>query len=243
MLRLVSCVLGGMLSAVPALGERSWFSYEGNDLPENVGWTRVWGNNDGPYQGSGANRQISDGALVTDSLYDTGVYDYNQLQRPGSFRPGPGEVFRAEWRLRVTESHNWSDQSFLVAGDNGSAVALGFFVDRVQLEYEHDADVPFEPLVWHRFAITSADMVTYELWIDGTAVHSGQLLTYSTQSSVVGFGDGVQGASSLASWDYVRFGVVPEPAGVRGVACALSFVVARVWRRIRPGGILRKECP
>jgi hypothetical protein len=61
-----------MLAAVLALGaslaaaEPYWVSWEGDDWPENQGWTRVWGNWDGLYEGPGAYRTLDSGILTFD---------------------------------------------------------------------------------------------------------------------------------------------------------------------------------
>ena len=79
-----------------AAAEPYWITYEGNDYPENVGWERVWGNWDGPYQGDGAVRTLEDGVLTLDTLYDDGVVDFYKIERPGAIDPGPGELFVME---------------------------------------------------------------------------------------------------------------------------------------------------
>jgi len=63
------------------------------------------------------------------------------------------------------------------------------------------------------------------LYVDGQLVRRGVFDKAVTQS-YVGFGDGIQGAASLHHWDYLRFGVIPEPATV-----ALVFVVLTVRYR------------
>ena len=46
-------------AASPALAEQYWIAYEGDDFPENEGWTRT-------ISAGGAERWIEDGALVLD---------------------------------------------------------------------------------------------------------------------------------------------------------------------------------
>jgi len=50
MTRLLMFSVAALLAmASSALGEPYWITYEGNDLPENEGWNRSWGNDDGQY--------------------------------------------------------------------------------------------------------------------------------------------------------------------------------------------------
>ncbi len=85
----------GML-VVPAGAEPYWITYEGNDLPENEGWNRYWGNADGEYQGGGAIRTIEDGVLTMDSLYDPWVWDWAYIERPGQMDPELGETLNGD---------------------------------------------------------------------------------------------------------------------------------------------------
>jgi len=88
---------------VPAGAEPYWYAYEGNDLPENEGWQRFWGNDDGPFEGDGAIRTVENGILTMDSMYSQRVYDYACHYLYGELDPDPGELFVAEWRVYVED--------------------------------------------------------------------------------------------------------------------------------------------
>jgi hypothetical protein len=202
----------GLLLAgtIPALPNQYWVAWEGEDFPENQGWTRHWGNWSGPYQGTGAQRTLENGTLTYDTSYDAGVYDYADMQR--QIDPGPGEQFVMEWRLKVDEVTGWyADPGVAVAGDDGWIVGLLFGENQVVSVFENCAATPFVPNVFHDFRLTSSDMRTYDLFIDERLARTGsfwQGLTYSG----VSWGDATQGAASLSEWEHFRVGVVPEPA-------------------------------
>ncbi|MBU0641599.1 MAG: hypothetical protein KKB50_22295 [Planctomycetes bacterium] len=101
---LVSVVAALGLMVATAGADEYWMTYEGNDLPENEGWDRSWGDDQGAFHGDGAYRAADNGILTVDSLYDLRVYDYAYLELPGQVDPDPGEVFVAEWRLLVDET-------------------------------------------------------------------------------------------------------------------------------------------
>jgi hypothetical protein len=67
---------------------------------------------------------------------------------------------------------------------------------------------------FHEFRVESADMVSFSLSIDDGLAYTGTFESLTLLHSFVNFGDAVQGQSSLTHWDYVRFGVIPEPSTV-----------------------------
>jgi hypothetical protein len=198
-----------------------WIAWEGDDFPENQGWTRVWGNWDGQYEGPGAIRTLEDGILTYDSLYDDGVYDFSKIYRPGQMDPGPGEVFVMEWRLKVDQVEGWfTDPGVVVSSDEAWVLGLDFGYDRVFSAFEDYLEIPFTPGVFHAYRVVSADMRAYDLFIDDELAHYGTF-KHLVGPSEVGWGDGVQGAASLHRWDYFRFGVVPEPSSAWLLGLAL----------------------
>ena len=121
--------LAAALSA-PAVATPYTYTYEGNALPEDEGWERRWGNDDGAYEGDGAVRTIEDGILTMDSMYDLRVYDYNCHYLYGELDPDPGELFVAEWRVYVEDwegDYGAPDSRVCVSSDEGWHLALGFF--------------------------------------------------------------------------------------------------------------------
>jgi hypothetical protein len=189
-----------------------WITYEGNDLPENEGWTRYWGNWDGPYEGDGAIRTVEDGILTMDSLFDPGVYDYARVDRPGQIDPGPGEVFVMEWRALVQQTAGEPSYDLVaaVASDDAWMLSFGIYPNGVVSNFEH-VGVSIEPGVFHEYSVVSADMRTYTLCIDGETALIGDFWEGLTESRIA-WGDFVQNVASYSHWDYVRVGVIPEPA-------------------------------
>jgi hypothetical protein len=217
----VLCVL-----AAPAGADRYWVAYEGNDFPENEGWERVFGDENGPQQG-GSNRSLEDGLLTLDSTRHHLIYDtYFWRQR---VNPDPGEWFFAEWRLRVLEHVGpLGESGFAVARDGGGS--LGFLVTLDSIRSEREGwEEPIAPLVFHTYRIESDDMVSYRFFLDGHHVRDGVWDIPSLNESYVAFGDTLTGSGvrALAHWDYVRFGVIPEPEMVVLGMVTAWFILGR----------------
>ena len=197
-----------------ALGEPYWITYEGNDLPENEGWNRSWGNDDGQYHGDGAYRTVENGILTMDSLYDLRVYDYAYLVLPGQVDPEPGEAFVAEWRLKVDDTIGDDyDASVAIISDDAWSLAFGCFPDRLESLYEDNVSIPITPGAFHEYRVLSSDMQTYQLYVDEELAHHGAFL-HSVGASYVAWGDGVRGAANRSHWDSFHFGVIPEPSSL-----------------------------
>jgi hypothetical protein len=220
--------LTALLATGYARANQYWIDWEGEDWPENQGWTRVWGNRDGLFQGTGAVRSLHQGVMTSDSLYDPWVFDFSEISRPGSVDPGPGEFFVAQWRLRVDENHpdGAGDQGVSICSDEAWALGYEFTIDHIRSAFEGYLDIPFQPLLWHDYEITSPNMRTYDLFIDGALRHQGTF-QHLISKSYVAWGDGGQPISSLADWDYFRFGVVPEPSGLALLLCLAVWYGAR----------------
>jgi len=211
----------GVLTS-PARAEPYWLTYEGNDFPENEGWTREIN------AAGGANRWIEDGALVIDSRHNAAIIDSCVIH--GISDPEPGERFIAEWRVLIEETLFWYDAGVTIArtATVGHAIFhLGVDDVLVRREWEH---IPIEPGEWHVYRIETADMVEYTLSIDGQDVFFGLFEDQSLLQSYFAWGDRANGAASLTRWDYVRFGVVPEPHSL--VCCVTG---ALMFRRARHG--------
>ena len=198
--------MAGMLALVVlmcpvARGEQYWVAYEGNDFPENEGWGRV--TNQG-----GAQRTIEDGVLVLDGLADVRINDLYGLGRQ-PFDPGPGELFHAEWRLGVDQVIGVRDPAFAVFSEESWAVGLTWSQTFIRSGFEL-VDIPFQTSGMHTYVLTSSDMRSYEFFADGVLLHQGEFVQ-DLGAPHVRWGDSVEGAASLSRWDYVRFGVVPEP--------------------------------
>lgn len=205
-----------------AIASPYWVAYEGDDFPENVGWTR-YNFGVGP-----AERSITDGVFTIDSRASFQISDFYQIDR--QLNPSPGEHFIAEWRLRIlsNEPATIGDAGVVIARDGEGTLAFQIGVDRITSSRENWSH-PIDPLIFHTYRLESADMVQYQLWIDSSPVHTGTWDLNSLNASFFNFGDGVRGARSLQEWDFVRFGVVPEPNS--GLACATGLSVFVMTKR------------
>ncbi len=210
-LLVVGCVSAGS-------AEEYWVTWEGNDFPENEGWERdLWGPE--PI------RILEDGMMTLDTRETIALWDAYKMYR--SLDPGPGEVFLLQWRIRVDEVTGGTDPGLWLKTDNYRSIDFYLGIDHVDLP-GFVTIAEFEPWVFHTFEFRSSDMETFEFRLDGILTYEGTLLP-SGYSSTVGWGDIVYGASSLATWDYVRFGIVPEP----GAGLLLGFAgLAGSTRRI-----------
>jgi len=229
MLMFLVAALGVLVSTAGA--DEYWLTYEGNDLPENEGWNRSWGDNDGEHHGDGAHRTIEDGILTMDSLYDLRVYDYAYRRLAGEVDPEPGEVFIVECRVMVDETiGDGYDSTFGVSSDNAMQLAFGLFPDHIESIWEDDVALSVTRGVFHEYRVLSWNMETYELYIDDDLVHQGTFWQGLLESQLA-WGDGVSGAASRSHWDYIRFGVVPEPCSIV-MLITLCICAGRRWPRL-----------
>jgi hypothetical protein len=210
MSRILRFAIGLALVASSASAEPYWIAYEGNDFPENVGWDRHWGVHGPPGDpNSVPQRSIEDGVFVLDTTSDIWMYDYYQIHR--AIDPEPGELFVAEWRVAVDDLLVYWDPGIVIARDDPPGhVSLKFGISSLLIRTE---DVEFQIGEGsHSFRFESFDMIEFDVYVDGELLHHGVFESESLLQSYVGFGNGTAGASSLSRWDYLRFGVVPEPS-------------------------------
>jgi hypothetical protein len=130
------------------------------------------------------------------------------------------------WGARFDEVFG-NDPGVGVFSDHYRAAAFSFSETGLESVFEPGLGSSFGPGEFHSFEFRSADMLRYELFVDGVPALSGQFRDVF-QASRVSWGDGTQGGRSLARWDYFRFGAVPEPGTfwMLAVACVLSAVKA-----------------
>jgi hypothetical protein len=213
------------------MAEQYWVEYDPSAglFPEEVGWTRI-------VFGGGAERYFEDGALVLDGMASTQIADVYQMCRPGMLDPGAGELFMARWTLRVDELVGYGDAVVVINADDARGVCMMFHEGLVRSLLEPGLHAFFEPHQYHDFELRSSDMETYQLLIDGVAALAGSFKP-GVSSSLVGWGDGVIGAASLAHWRGFGFGVVPEPGSLASLVCAALMISAR--RRARRSSVYR----
>ncbi|MFH1746978.1 MAG: hypothetical protein ABIG44_08030 [Planctomycetota bacterium] len=218
---MIVLLVAGCASVADA--EPFWIAWEGDTYPEEDGWERYT-------RAGGAERSLEDGKLMLDGMASTEIVDIYYIQTV--VVPDPGEQFLLDWRLRVDEVEGFADPLVAVRVDDLGAVFLRYSEDAIYSLFE-DVWIDFTPGVFHEYSFTSVDMATYELHVDGQLAHTGYFVG-PWGSSGVTWGDATEGASSVSTWDYVRFGVVPEPsAGLMLPGLALITLSTAAMRRIR----------
>jgi hypothetical protein len=211
--------LWGVLSVPMALGDQFWVAWEGDDWPENQGWTRYT-------RAGGAVRTLENGELTIDSMADWHIVDEYLIRR--TMELGPGEHFRAEWALRVDDVLWRDDPSlFITAGELG-AVCLSYGESDIYSILESRRIAEFDPGIAHEYSFVSADFIDYTLLVDGQAVYQGAFMAPWPTSGMC-WGDTGEGDSSVSTWTHVRFGIVPEPRTVAliGLTGLCALLLAR----------------
>jgi len=180
-----------------ARGALFWRTWEGAKYPEQELWQRYT-------RGGGAERTLSDGMLTLDGMASGAIVD--EYYWNTQFILGPAQYLRLDWRLRVDEVAGYADPGVAVAAGDYGDVFLVYQENRL-LSLSEGVWINFAPGVFHKYSLTSKDLVAYDLRIDGQLVRTGYFSPPSSQS-LVAWGDTGEGSSSLSVWDYVRFGVV-----------------------------------
>jgi hypothetical protein len=219
-MRILCFTLTLVLTATSASADEYWITYEGNDFPENQGWRRVHG-------AIPAQRWIEDGKLFIDSRASVSIFDFVKMTFNGTLDPDPGELFLMRWRLKVGEVNGFADPGISVTSDELYAVGLRYSEHFVFSSFEPGLFAEFEPGVFHQYELRSPDMRVYELYIDDTLAFEGMFYEQLLPTRVA-WGDVFSGATSITQWDYVRFGVAPEP----GSGLLVSFGLL-AWRNLR----------
>jgi hypothetical protein len=144
----------------------------------------------------------------------------------------PGERLEIDWRVRIDSVLGGFDPAVTLGAGAHGVVFLNYGEDAIYSAFE-GVWIPFAPGLFHEYSLISTDLLTYSLYVDGQPAHTGYLVGPWSQSAVC-WGDTVEGASSISTWDWVRFGVVPEPPTgfALGFACLWGICVRpRTTRR------------
>jgi len=224
-IRLLVAVCMLAIAVSQAGADQFWYTYEGNDYPEIEGpWIRYT-------RAGGAQRSLQDGSLILDSLADWHIVDEYYITTPLVL--DPGESLEVDWRLRVDQSPDNPDAWVVVRAGTDGAVVLNYLDDGIWSGFE-GVWIDFAPGVFHDYSLISYDLATYALYIDGQLVRNGYFEGFWSSSGLT-WGDGTEGATSMTSWDFARFGVVPEPPAGFVMALAglavLRFRKRPTWRK------------
>ncbi len=109
-----------------------------------------------------------------------------------------GELLR---RLNVQTVNGLDDPGVGLFSDEGWAVGLAYAQDHIRSVFEDYLAILFVPYLWHDHQLSSSDMRSYKLRIDGALVHQGAHVQDFTQSQV-SFGEGTQGNVRFADPTY-----------------------------------------
>ncbi len=212
MYRVLNIMLAMLLGAGTARASPWWVTWTGDAYPETEGWTRY--SSDPP-----AERWLEDGKLFIDSRAAPGIYEeYDQL-RPAEMTLEPGQTFLLTWRVKVDEAIH-SDPAVAVMSDDYYLVHLSLAIDGIYCDTPPGGWAPFAPGQFHEFLFESSDMRAYTLYIDGLPALQGTFFEAFPATPGVGWGD-MTSSSSLAQWDWVECGIVPEPSACLGALAAL----------------------
>ncbi len=217
------------LGAQPALGTPYEVLYDANVdgvFPEDEGWVRIT-------SAGGANRTVENGILTLDGLACNQISDQYRWNAMETLDPDPGEMFYAEWRMRLLPGSEDSDVGVFIATDAMQrAFNLQYSVFGMRSSQD-DREVNLDMTVLHRFRMESLDMVDYVMYVDDDLVWDGAFVAPAIFSSRVNFGDRFIGAASASEWDYFRFGVVavPEPSTLFLVGYGVCTLHRRRWRK------------
>lgn len=193
MVRWLNLMLGFLLLTSSARGTPYLVDYEPSSglYPEQTGWSRY-------IDYGGAERSIEDGALLLDSRASLGIMDYYIKYMNGTLDPDPGETFFMQWRLKIDETVNGNDLDVWLFSDQSWSVAFHFDADTIQSAYELGVQAPFAPGIFHDYDLVSPDMRSYTLYIDGAPAIQGSFRHLLGGASEAGWGDDVQGSTSLS---------------------------------------------
>ncbi|MBK9128815.1 MAG: hypothetical protein IPM13_13595 [Phycisphaerales bacterium] len=124
----VAVTLAALMVTPATLGTPYWYAWEGDDWPENQGWTRVHGPN-----GAQATRTLASGQMTIDGLSPP-VYDGYRISPYSNYDINGSEAFIMRWRVRVDQidgPYPW-DPSVAVVSHQLRMVSLIYGYDRVR---------------------------------------------------------------------------------------------------------------
>jgi hypothetical protein len=215
--------------------EPYWVSWD-SGWPEEQGWT--WGATD-----PGPDRWLDDGTLYIDSRAAVGLAGGYYQIHPGMFSLGPSETFVVQWKAMVWEA-TYPDAGVFLTCDDQYAVGFTFSTDAVWSDYEPGLSAPLIPGLFHEFRFESSDFRAYRLYIDSGLALQGTLSEgLGPLPSYIGWGDHTT-SRSLSQWDYMQYGVVPEPSALACLVGAGCLRSARGrTRAARRGLSIEEELP
>ncbi|MGD8454305.1 MAG: PEP-CTERM sorting domain-containing protein [Phycisphaerae bacterium] len=220
-----------LATAVAARADPFYLRYDADEVyPEDAGWERHGIDPHGLVV-----RTLGSGILTIDSRASLALTDWYLREIP-ELEIQDGEQLRVTWRMRTFETQTeWFQSDVVLAVSNAESEYVEFFLGPDFIAVNEDGLVGPEQLylysaeTWHTFQMISDDAQAYTLLVDGEYAFDGTFTRHlSAGPNLAAFGDAIYGRSSLSSWDYIEFEVVPEPtsallvAAAGAVSCAMN---------------------
>ena len=208
-------------------------TYEADVFPEDTGWERV-----GTFD---AERWIDDGWFYQHAelgawkgeIGETDFYQRSLADFAGA------EEFFIEWRVQTDVPSSLFDHANIatVLSAAGTGYAYYHFTitdERVRLLRRSSVPIVFADIqagVPHAYRLEVYGEDLYAWYIDGQLIDSGvPVAAYPTAGSVLVWGARHNVYDNNTRWDYIRYGVIPEPG--TGLLLLLSSfaLIARRYR-------------
>jgi hypothetical protein len=225
-----------LLGANLARADPFYLRYDATEtFPEQDGWTRY-----GQDPEHVEKRSLEDGWLTLDTRDSYSIFDLYYVRSP-SLDLQPGEELRVAWRMQTLETdicEYLTDPTVCITNGDAGYVDLYFGTDSVThggygWEFQPDHQFSFADGVPHSYVLTTGDMPSFCLEVDGELAFCGEFVSHAMIGpDCICFGDGTIGLRSLSTWDYFDVEVVPEPSAVAlGCFIVLSIAFARRTER------------
>lgn len=236
-------LLAAEVWAVWAVASPYSLSYEANapeEFPESAGFERF-------IRGGGATRTVT-GGIFTLLSHQNNVSDSYRFDGRKNMNPGQGELFVAQWRMRLIPGSGDGDVQVYIAGDDyGGAADLAWGEESLWVVYQ--ASIPLVATDFHVYRLVSSDMQTFRLYVDGLFVFRGRFQLTGAGSSLVMWGDPAisvpfPATSSSSQWDYFRVDVTSlpfTPVAALALVITLVFISEMLYEAKAPRRV-RRSC-
>jgi hypothetical protein len=183
-------------------------------------------------------RSVEGGWLTLNTRGSYLIYD-NYITRSQELALQRGQELRLAWRMETEYSDAevwWSDVAVGVTNSESRIAQLFLAPDSVAASDSGSATpdhvYQFAAGTAHEFLFRSADMATYDLYVDQQFAFAGQFGERAViGADAVAFGDTIRGLRSLSAWDYFEVADIPEPSVVT-LAAAVGLLMCFAGRKV-----------